>query len=377
MPEEILGVCVPAAAPDTLDELRPLLGLKLARAAQHASASTSGNKYLAWLSQTLETMNRFQLARAFDSPLASYDLDAEHNGDSRAVSCVRHAVGLPDTTAKPLPLSAAATEFLLPHLRILVRTDLGPLAVTETHTTTQLVWTDGFTLTIPKCSLVDDWSCEDPYRHFRPIPEIHGFQILNDVPEVAALTASMELCERHDLTASMNTLARGLSFLQEVWPAAYLALVRQIKGIVLLQPRDHTRSHSPREFLGVIALTAGDDVSVGDLLVHEASHVRLELMRQFDPLWEDREPEKLHDSPWRPDARPLWGLILGVHAFLNVARYYQRVSKWSGGNERADALFERQKAKVTDAWQRAKEFVRPTPLGEQFFAELEREVLSL
>ena len=393
---EVSGVCLPASAPDTLDELRPLLGLKFARSTQSLlkDVATNGNgsrhsqfKWFDWLSQTLDTMSSFQLAQAFDSPLASYDLalDAEQKDDrsnqTRAVNCVRYAIGLADVEpAKPLPLPAAekdaANGFLLPHLGVVVRTDL-PLAVTETDTTTQIVWTDGFALTTPKLSRVDNGLGEDRGGHFWSIPEIRGFQVLNDAPEVAAVMAHMQLCEREDLPASMANLASGLSFLKDVWPAAYFACVRQIKGIVLLQERGYTRSHSPLSLLGVIGLTAGDEVSVGDLLVHESSHVRLELMRQFDPLWEDREPDKRHESPWREDARPLWGLILGVHAFLNVAQYYQRVSKWLGGDEHAEMLFERQKAKVTTAWERAKPFVQPTSLGEHFFTELEKEVLSL
>ena len=393
---EMSGVCLPASAPDTLDELRPLLGLKFARSTQSLlkDVATNGNgsrnsqfKWFDWLSQTLDTMSSFQLAQAFDSPLASYDLalDAEQKDDrsnqTRAVNCVRYAIGLADVEpAKPLPLPAAekdaANGFLLPHLGVVVRTDL-PLAVTETDTTTQIVWTDGFALTTPKLSRVDSGLGEDRGGHFWSIPEVRGFEVLNDAPEVAAVMAHMQLCEREDLPASMGNLASGLSFLKDVWPAAYFACVRQIKGIVLLQERGYTRSHSPLSLLGVIGLTAGDEISVGDLLVHESSHVRLELMRQFDPLWEDREPDKRHESPWREDARPLWGLILGVHAFLNVAQYYQRVSKWLGGDEHAEMLFERQKAKVTTAWERAKPFVQPTPLGEHFFTELEKEVLSL
>lgn len=391
--KEISGVCLPSSAPDTLDELRPLFGLKLGRSAQALLRDVSTNhngqfKWFDWLSQTLDTFSNLQLTQAFDSPLACYDLalDADQKDDrsiqTRAVNCVRYAIGLPDIKpVRPLPLPGTNKDtvngFLLPHLGVVVRTDLGPLAVTETETTTQIAWTDGFGLTIPKLSRVDNWVGDDPGQHFWPISEVRGFQVLNDVPEVAAVMAHMQLCEREDLPASMSALASGLSFLKAVWPAAYFACVRQIKGILLLQERGYTRSHSPLSLLGVIGLTARDEISVGDLLVHESSHVRLELMRQFDPLWEDREPDKRHESPWRQDPRPLWGLILGVHAFLNVAQYYQRVSKYLGGNEHAEMLFERQKDKVTTAWERAKPFARPTPLGEHFFTELEKEVLSL
>jgi hypothetical protein len=396
VPDEVSGVCLPAPASDTLDELRPMFALKLARSAQrlakgrrkNAKLRGSNASWVDWLQKTLTGMNPFQLARAFDPPLASYDLslDSEtedkRSTEARAAACVRYAIGVPDgkpAPAVPIPSGdgRSGTTFFLPHLRVVVRTNIGPLAVTETHANTSVIWTDGFALTVPRSRIADPLLCEDQPQYFWTVPEIQGFPVLNYAPEAATLVAHMQPCAERRLADSLARATRGLRFLKEVWPAAYFAAVRHVKGLILLEERGYTRSHSPLSLLGVVAITATDEASVGDLIVHEASHVRLNLMRQFDPLWQDREPGRLHESPWRQDARPLAGIILGVHAFMNVARYYRQVAIWRGRDAVAETLFERQRVKVRLAWERAKAFARPTALGERFFSELEKEVLDL
>jgi HEXXH motif-containing protein len=245
----------------------------------------------------------------------------------------------------------------------------------ETVANTQLTWTDGFTLTVPRSRLVDLGQCDNP--RFWGVPVVEEFPVLNYAPEAAVAVADLQLCDARELPAAMVKASAGLRLLRQVWPSAYAAARRQLKGLVLLEERGFTRSHSPLGLLGVVAMTAVDEVRVGDLVVHEASHIRLNLMRQFDPLWKDREPGRLHKSPWRQDPRPLSGIVLGVHAFLNVAQYYRRVAEWRGGDEQAETLFERQREKVRTAWARAKAFAEPTALGVKFFAELDREVLDL
>lgn len=394
MPDEVAGICLPAPASDAPDELRPMFALKLAREAERRAAEARRNlsgrdraaPWLDWLLETFAGMEPFQRARAFDPTPAPLDvsLDADYEDPrpqtARAVACVRYFVGLPGgAPVKALPLPAGdgvrGETFYLPHLRLVLRSDAGAVAVLETDANTQLTWTDGFTLTVPRSRLVDLGRCDNP--RFWAVPEVEGFPVLNYAPEVAGAVADLQLCDARELPAAMAKTSDGLRLLRQVWPSAYAAARRQLKGLVLLEERGYTRSHSPLGLLGVVVMTAVDEIRVGDLFVHEASHIRLNLMRQFDPLWKDREPEKLHESPWRQDPRPLSGIVLGVHAFLNVAQYYRRVAEWRGGDEHAEMLFERQREKVRSAWERAKAFAEPTPLGEKFFTELDREVLNL
>jgi len=65
-----------------------------------------------------------------------------------------------------------------------------------------------------------------------------------------------------------------------------------------------------------------------------------------------------------------------VHAFLNVCVYYQRVAATYGAED-ARRVADMQRHKVKIGWERAKPFLRPSPLGERFLADLEAGVHAL
>ena len=56
--------------------------------------------------------------------------------------------------------------------------------------------------------------------------------------------------------------------------------------------------------------------------IHEFSHNKLNALLEFDPLL-DNAFHPLFTSPVRPDPRPLQGILLAVHAFQPIARFYQ------------------------------------------------------
>lgn len=83
-----------------------------------------------------------------------------------------------------------------------------------------------------------------------------------------------------------------------------------------------SRSGSLVNAVGALYLTHHDDVPLQyETLVHEFCHQKLYLLDAHSPLLEPGPDEPLWYSPWRDDARPLRGLLLGVHAFANVARH--------------------------------------------------------
>ncbi len=54
-----------------------------------------------------------------------------------------------------------------------------------------------------------------------------------------------------------------------------------------------------------------------EAIIHESSHNKLNLIKQFDPLVLNDFQEKYY-SPYRPDARHISGIYLGIHAFVPV-----------------------------------------------------------
>lgn len=73
---------------------------------------------------------------------------------------------------------------------------------------------------------------------------------------------------------------------------------------------------------GLIALShAEDPILQAETLIHEFCHQKMNQLLVVDAILLPGQNGQVFYSPWRPDARRLRGLLLGAHAFLNVARY--------------------------------------------------------
>jgi HEXXH motif-containing protein len=292
----------------------------------------------------------------------------------RARTVARYVIGCPDATVHlVLPPSAVGDGLYLPHLHAVLRGP-APVAVESDPAVTRVTWADGFAMTLPTGDR--HVARASPTQRLLPVAAAEGIPILNQAPEILRACGEFDPCPPASSASVAERIAEGLRFLRNVWPSAHGAITRHVGGIVALNRREHARSHSPLSMGRVVLVSDEDEVLVGDLLIHEASHIRLNLFRQFDSLFEDRQPEMRHVSPWRRDLRPVSGLVLGVHAFLNVCHYYRRVA---AAYDAADArrVADLQREKVKTAWARAKPFLRPTPLGAAFLADLDARVTAL
>jgi HEXXH motif-containing protein len=133
-------------------------------------------------------------------------------------------------------------------------------------------------------------------------------------------------------------------------------------------------SASYREAVGTVYLTLHPSVMImTEALIHEFQHNKFNvsayhtayLVNAFSPLYK---------SPVRPDPRPLWGILLAVHAFLPVAELYRRMR--DGGHPWADHPdFERRMSELDLKNHEGMEMLRAhaelTPAGRIMFAELE------
>jgi HEXXH motif-containing protein len=83
----------------------------------------------------------------------------------------------------------------------------------------------------------------------------------------------------------------------------------------------------------------------------------------------------LYTSPVRPDPRPLHGVLLAVHAFLPVARLYERMLE-AGDPEAQSPAFARRFAAIRKINREGAELVldkgRPTAVGQGLFDEIRR-----
>jgi len=134
-------------------------------------------------------------------------------------------------------------------------------------------------------------------------------------------------------------------------------------------------SASYQEAIGTIYLSLHPSpMTMVEAVIHEFSHNKLNALFELDEVLENAW-SPLYASPVRPDPRPLHGVLLAVHAFLPVARLYERMIE--GGDprsKRADFLrrFEQIRQGNREGAATLLENARPTRVGQGLMDEIRR-----
>lgn len=164
-------------------------------------------------------------------------------------------------------------------------------------------------------------------------------------------------------------LDRALAIVERHLPA----LIEEMRALALLvipvgwEPEKHL-SASYREYIGACYLTLHpDERTLAEALVHEFQHNKANLASYHDPLLENAHGTLVR-SPVRPDPRPLWGVLLAVHAFVPVAELYARMLPTDPKvRERLAEVI----AKNHEGLATLREHARPTRIGAALLEELE------
>jgi HEXXH motif-containing protein len=174
---------------------------------------------------------------------------------------------------------------------------------------------------------------------------------------VTALSTALDRIARHlpELRAEMDL------FLSQIIPVGW-------------DPVKHL-SASYQETLGTIYLTLHPgQMTLSEALIHEFSHNKLNALFELDAVLENAW-SPLYTSPVRPDPRPLHGVLLAVHAFLPVARLYERMIA-SGDPEANHDGFRARFAEIRrinrEGAQILLEAARPTTVGRGLLDEIQR-----
>ncbi|OLT26960.1 HEXXH motif domain-containing protein [Nocardiopsis sp. CNR-923] len=110
---------------------------------------------------------------------------------------------------------------------------------------------------------------------------------------------------------------------------------------------------------------------------HEVQHAKLMALLDLVPLTLPDDGSTYY-APWRPDPRPVSGLLQGVYAHLGVAGFWRRHRGTATGTEarRAHAEFAHWRAAAHDAAGTVAESGRLTPQGERFLTATARTLAS-
>lgn len=98
-----------------------------------------------------------------------------------------------------------------------------------------------------------------------------------------------------------------------------------LRSVVPIRPgaTGYRRSGTARQAFGALALALPDDPgSLCELLLHEMQHVKLTALGDLFALF-DRADERRFLVPWRPDPRPIEGVLHGTYAHLAIAELWR------------------------------------------------------
>jgi HEXXH motif-containing protein len=133
----------------------------------------------------------------------------------------------------------------------------------------------------------------------------------------------------------------------------------------------HAEKHvsaSYREYVGACYLTLHPDVAtLAEAIVHEFQHNKANLASYHDDLLENAHTTQVR-SPVRPDLRPLWGVLLAIHAFIPVAELYRRML--AAGEGRVERRLRDVLARNDEGLRTVIEHAKPTRVGAMLIDEL-------
>lgn len=203
------------------------------------------------------------------------------------------------------------------------------------------------------------------------------FKVLNGVAGIRTRDPSEALpCD-----PQRRDVERTLALLRAVWPQAQAGAARWYREVLILASPRNGRylSFTSADLPGALIASVDSPVQLADSLVHEAAHARLAVYQDVDPMIVD-DGQEVHPSPWRPDLRPMMGLLAGVHSFVNVHVYYAKLLSSGVAPEVRPLCVQKLQAhgeKLTTAWRYFFPRVRPTALGALFIEEINRYIQAL
>jgi HEXXH motif-containing protein len=132
-------------------------------------------------------------------------------------------------------------------------------------------------------------------------------------------------------------------------------------------------SASYQEAIGTIYMSLHPSLmTMTEALIHEFSHNKINALFELDDVLENAF-SPLYTSPVRPDPRPLHGVLLAVHAFLPVARLYEKMIETGhplAQNAAFLARFEQIKQINAEGAAVVLENGRPTTIGKTLLGEI-------
>lgn len=180
----------------------------------------------------------------------------------------------------------------------------------------------------------------------------------------------------HDVDAWASSLREAFELVEAHLPeiADEIRLVlHQVVPVGYFDEKHLSASYA--EAIGTVYMSLHPNpLTMTEALVHEFQHNKLNALLYFDPVLTNLDNE-LYASPVRPDPRPLRGVLLAVHAFLPIARFYENLIA-SGAFSTKEADLRRRLEAIVRLNREGCDVLlpnaRPTPIGQSLLSEIAR-----
>ena len=173
----------------------------------------------------------------------------------------------------------------------------------------------------------------------------------------------------------VTALDEAFGLVERFLPATFAEMRLALKEVIPVgYDGERHLSASYREAIGTMYLTLHPNVmTMTEAVVHEFQHNKLNVASYGADFLENAF-HPLYPSPVRPDPRPLWGILLAVHAFLPVAELYRRMrdaehpmATQTGFDTRLSEI----DLKNHEGMEMLRAHARFTPVGAALFGDLE------
>jgi hypothetical protein len=147
-----------------------------------------------------------------------------------------------------------------------------------------------------------------------------------DFPELYVHSISQRPIKDWELDINAEVV-NYLSVLEAIWLEGFLDVkyfCRVITPVITLNNMWKSNTDPSVPFIQKLTFFArADPLLAAEQTLHESSHTKLDILNSLDPILEN-DGAKIYRHPWRPDLRPMSGVLFGAHAFLAVMELYGR-----------------------------------------------------
>jgi HEXXH motif-containing protein len=176
-------------------------------------------------------------------------------------------------------------------------------------------------------------------------------------------------------------LSDALDLVKQVLPGWEAELPHALRRVIPVgfEPEMHL-SASYREAPGLCYLTLHPScLTLAEALVHETQHGKINVLSFLDPVLHNAFSE-WSPSPVRPDLRPIWGVLLAVHAFVPVSVMHALMAE--SGHPLSEGIdFASRRAEVLQGnlhgMRILEEKSRPSAMGDRLLRDMRKALNAL